>query len=253
MGRKSHRRSNRNDEETQGIHPVSSDVVEIERNLIEKWLLSLKHTARMNPKTTRYLVLSIISAAVLLLVLIFTHTYIKRSHNENFYYLMSQINEVQKLPDGEIKNSQLVKKGDEAAELCNSFWMTESSYNGCLAAASAYIKAGRPAKAASVLENYTDEYTDEGYGPVVLFQQAHAYEAAGELEKAEKVYSELGPVLKKIKKEDLSIFHRGRVLYYLGRYDEAAALLEKVINDFENSAYSDRAAQYLTLTELKQN
>jgi len=77
--------------------------------------------------------------------------------------------------------------------------------------------------------------------------QAQALESAKDFEKALAVYKELEKSYTSVKKGEAAIFHQGRMLYYLGRYDDAEERFAKLSRESEGKEFAAASRNYISL------
>lgn len=245
LGRKSRQRGaepgERNDSHRQ--------IVEIQRNFIEQTLLDLKHWSTENRGIIRSLVLTIIGISFALLILLYIHSLIKEKHNARFYHLVETYDVVKLSPPDDEREKNLKELTEQTSDLCNAIWPTGASENGCLLLALTWLELNERDKFARYLQEFSDEKNNIALSSYFTFYAAYGYESAFQLEKAYALYESLFDSYKKIKKEDISIYHRARVRYLQGNYDSARELFNQLIKDYSVSAYRTESQQYLLLIE----
>lgn len=200
-----------------------------------------------NPQLVRKIVYGLLAMLALLVVWLLLHTASAESHNKKFYTLLEQFDDVKKFPKGEARSAKMKEFAQSADSLCNVVYRTADSYAGCVIMASALIEAKDYAKAAEILDKTASYYEKGGLGAFTLFYAGYAWESTGELDKALGIYTKLEKILKPSEKEDVAIYHQGRIQYYMGKYDEAEALFTKVVKEKAKSEYAEDSKQYLLL------
>lgn len=233
--------------------PKEEAIVEspaIRENPVAKALLYLR--SWILQKNYRAYAWGILGLFVLILFGFLVQSYRGLIHNETFYELFLEYEQLNLLPEGEAKKKQFEKLAQKAQNLCQTFWGTKDSANSCLLAAAAYRKADFAQKAAPLLERYYESYHGRYVGPFALFYSAYAYEEAGDFSKALELYRESAPLWRKIEQEDVPLFHEGRMLYYLGKLAEADKLFEKIITTYTESLYREKAQNYRLLIAIRQ-
>lgn len=202
---------------------------------------------RDNPQLVRKIVYFFLGLIVLLIIWLLLHTASSESHNKKFYTLVEKFDDVKKFPKGEARSLKMKEFAQSAESLCHVVYTTADSYAGCVLLASALIEAKEYEKAANVLKKTADYYEKGGLGAFTLFYAGYAWENAGELDKAMEIYVKLEKILKNSEKDDVALYHQGRIHYYNGKYDEADALFTKIVNEKSKSVYKESAKKYLLL------
>ena len=237
-------RKARNEESELGIHKIPVDIVEIERNIIEKWLLQARHWIKHNSELARKLTLSTLGIFVVILLTVIIHSTITEQHNRQFYDLVSDFE------TGRGNEEALSGVQSKAEKLCNTFWSTSGSRSACLL--NTLLSADKNTSvAAESLEDYTSSLGNNGLGLFFRFYTGYYYESAGNLDEALKQYKKLQEELATIEKEDMAIFHVARIHYYLGNYDKAKTLFGSLVEQYRASSFSEKARQYISLISLQ--
>lgn len=233
--------------EFEEVAPAATEIVEIERNIIEKMILKVRQKIVNGEIKIRALVFGFLGFSLTALLLLVIHLYRSEAHNASFFNLIEQYEKAARLPDGQARNGEYARIAVEAGKLCGVFWKTRDSYNGCLLQAAAVSASGNPAQGKDALEQFYHKYGARYIGPFALFYAAYAHEAAGDFAQAAALYKESEAILKAVEKEDIAVFHQGRALYLQGKYEEADALFKKVIDTYSRSQYLEAARQYRML------
>lgn len=212
--------------------PISGDIVEVERNIVEKWLLDAKHYMQANTRTVRLFTLSIAALLVIFLGLLFYYSISIESANKRTFELIQELDQLKYLP----QDTQATEEGYRelavsGEKLCDRFLKTAQTMNGCLIASIAHDKSGDRTKATENLAKYSDYHNYETIGLFTGFYTAQKHEQAGEYDKAMTVYKELQKTLEPVEQEDLAIFHQARILYEQKKYNEAVQLFEKIADN----------------------
>lgn len=253
MGKKIERKSDRRKKESSEKIKEHVDVVEIERNLIENGIISLKHWYKDNPKAIKWVLISIIAFFVFLLSFLFFHSTMIENHNNQLFKLISEYEESFQINIPELKNAKMKDLQRKADILCNNFYPSRESYHACIIASLASLENKQPEKAAEYLKKYTNHYNGDGPSTLTAFYTAYAYEAAKDYSKAEKYYHKWGEYLKEkeLKNEDASLFHQIRMAYYQNKKKNALDMISRLLKEFPNSPYKNKAIQYRYLIYQK--
>ncbi|MES0491352.1 MAG: hypothetical protein ABUK01_15265 [Leptospirales bacterium] len=235
-----------------GIHTVSKDIVEIERNIIENWLISLKHWFQSNANIGKQIIIGVSSAFVLLILSIFVISMARDSHNKKFYELLDEFDKISKVT-ADTKNESLQKLAEKSDALCNKTFKTKFANGGCFLSALIYIELGDDEHTANSLESYSGSVSNDGLAAFTLFFSAYYNESGSDLDKSIQQYERVKRYLKPVEKEDIAMFHLARIYYYKKDYEKSKNLLVNIIDNFKSSVYLEAAKKYLLLVSMKQS
>ena len=182
--------------------------------------------------------------------------FIISAHNETFYSLVERYDALKTpAPLNEKAEEDTAKRQTEAKQLvadahdlCGSFFSSKYSYNGCLIEALTYLEQKDFSNFALALDRYAAYHGSSPFGAYFLFFAAYGYENTLQLDKAYALYDKLQNILKTIKKEDLALYHKARILYLQKKYSLAEEFFNKIVKDFPASQYRNDAARYLLLS-----
>ncbi|GEM_PF-3513073 len=233
-----------------------TDVVEVERNLIEQGLLATRHWMHANRQTVRWGLIGIISFFVLVLAFIFFHSMMVENHNAQVYFLMKDYDQARLISVPALKKAKMKDVESGASQLCHNFYPTRESYYSCIVAALAAREKndGNPGKAmAPYLQRFADHYDNDGPGSFFTFYTAYAFEAAGDFSTAILYYKKWGEYLKdnELQSQEAALYHQMRNLYYSGDKKGALELCNKIIKDYPQSIYMKKSLEYRYLIFIK--
>lgn len=248
MAKKSARRK-KTSEKPQSFHP--HEIVEIERNFVEQTLLDLKHWAQRNQALFRKIIYGVVGVAVLVFLFVFLDSQAQEQASVEYYKILDKYEKARILPLGDNRNKELRKVAGEAHKLCSKFWSTNASMQGCLLEGLAFLAAKENALAAKAFEKYADYFSGEPPASYALYYAGIAREATGEFTKAYSHFDKLAEAYKSIKKEDVALFHKGRILYNKQEYKLAEKMFREILDKHKASPYLKEARQYLALIRLQ--
>lgn len=246
MAKKTERKSDRRKKDGVENTKVHTDVVEVERNLIEQGIIALKHWYKDNPATIRWMIISILTFFILFLSFLFFHSTIVENHNKRLFQVISEYDESVQMNIPALKSAKLKDVEKQAAELCNHYYPTDESYHACIIASLAAGQNNRPKEMSAYLKKYTDHFDGDGPSTLTAFYTAYAYEMDGNYKMADVYYEKWGEYLKdkEIKNQDAVLFHRMRMAYYMKDRKKALEYASKILKDFPNSMYKSKVVQY---------
>ena len=231
----------------------SFEVIEVERNLIQKWLLDLRVWARENIKFFRTILLISVFAVLISLIFIGFYTALIKKQNYQFFSYLSQYNEYKALKATGEKNKQLRTLIKDCQKLCHTYFKTSHSYNGCLLEAAAYIELKEYKNASKPLEMFGQYNSNNGAGVFALFFAAQAYENLLDLEKAYQIYNQIEDTLKPTSKDDIAVYNKAKILYLQGKLDLAEMMFQKIVYEQPTSDFYEVSLNFLRLIAFKKN
>ena len=229
------------------------EVVHIENNFIVQWLLQLKHWLRKNKLFLQNLFLISFIALAVGGVIIFLYSSLVKKQNYLFFKYVKEFNEFKELKPEEEKKEQMTRLLGDVHKLCHTTWKTSHSYNACLIEAAVLIQLDQPEKASEPLELFGQKNSHNGAGAYALFFAAQMYENLLDFDQAYQIYNQLEEVLKPIKKEDIALFNKGKVLYLQGKLKLSEQVFEEVLDRFPNSKLSKDVYSFLNLIAFKRS
>ncbi|MDH4263538.1 MAG: hypothetical protein OEV78_10890 [Spirochaetia bacterium] len=244
-------RRKKSENEQLGIHSLPTELVEIERNLVENWLISLKHWLHINASSARKIIVGFISAVVLFFIFLFIHSFIIEKQNAKYYSILvtyEQLKDDNAVKIDEQKLTKLIKISDK---LCNSIWSTRYSNNGCLLSAVLSDEAGNKKEAADYLAKFSSRVNSKAMAAYTAFLAGYFYETNHDLERSMTLYKKLDSYVDEKNGKDLALFHQGRILYYNDKLPEAEKSFKEIIEKYKTSAYFNNAKNYLMLIQMK--
>lgn len=248
--RKSTRRRRPEEESETGIHSVPKDLVEIERNILESWLIHLKHWVKINTEMVRKYIIGAAVLIVLIFVFVFIHSGVIEAQNRQFYQFAAKYHEIKGQPQ-ELQAENFANLKEEADILCGTFWATKHSNNACLISGLIALETQGPQSGLEVLEEYRENLSNDALEAYFAFFNAYRYESVGESQKAIELYDLFLEKLEISENQNLGLFHKARALYNAEQYEDAKILFLKIVQEKVSSPHSAQARHYLTLIELQ--
>jgi len=235
-----------------GIHRIPVDVVEIERNIIENWLLALRHWIKLNSKRAKMVLLSLLALVVVALLVLFVHNAVIEKQSSQYFSAIGKYDEALKKNETE-KDKALNELLADTTKLCHATWSTEQSNSGCLLTALIHLELKHTREVAESLKTYATHSGSKALKAYTAFYAAYNYENSDNLDDAYKLYGSLQNILKGTGKEDIALFHQARIEYYRNNLKEASKLIDTILNDYKTSNYTQEAKKYKKLIELKKS
>lgn len=246
------RSRNRKKSESQAT-AYSHEVIAIERNKIEQFLLTVKHWAMTHQHHFRLGLFSLAAVIGFIVILIIINALAAGAQNAAFYDLQTEFDKASKSPEGDDKNKKLSEVLTHSMNLCNRFWLTDAGAQGCMIAAETDLKLHQYVNAADYFLKHASHFQGKAPEAYSLFYAGYSYEAGGDLTKAYDIYDKMQDVYKSAVKEDIAIYHKARIAYLQKKFSLARDLFTKLIVKYKTSTYLSDARQYLLLmTSLAQ-
>lgn len=233
----SRKSSRRNKPDTEGKSLYTNyqpEIVEVERNVLEQWLLDLKHWAQQNRTLVRYSLLSLVALFFFFLLYIFVADQREKKHSEQLYHLIANLEQ----------SNEILSQSED---LCYTWWSTPSSQNACLVLAILQERSQNFSAMSESLKKFNRFWNKKNFLPVTLFYQALSYEAQEDYTTAYKTLEQLEKLLYKSTYVDIALFHRARILYRQKKWDLAQQAFERLLKDHKSSMYVQDSEKYLIL------
>ena len=225
------------------------EIITVERNVLENFLLNVKHWLQHNKELVRKAVFIFAGSLVVFLVLLIIHALAKDAQGLQLINLKNDLEKTLILPEGDEKQSELKLRLKEAEGLCGKIWSTPASYIGCLLEAKIHAEQKEFLSSGKAYEKVAHHFGSESLGAYALFEAAYAYEQGGDFDKAYELYNDLEEKYIPIKKEDIAIFHKGRISYIQKKYEIASDLFKKIMSNHKDSIYLKKAKYYLIMID----
>jgi tetratricopeptide (TPR) repeat protein len=200
-----------------------------------------------NPKTIRNTIFAILGATVVVVLFLVLRAAAKDEHSRKLHQALEKYEQIKILPRGEARALQMKEFGMSLKSVCEQTLATLESAAACFTAGNALLEARDFKLAASFFGRAVSGYDSEAMVSVARFMQAQAYESSREFEKALAVYKDLEKEYTIAKKTEMATFHQGRMLYYLGKYDEAEEKFTKLVRDSEGKEFAAPSRNYISL------
>ncbi len=200
-----------------------------------------------NPKTIRNTIFAILGATVVVVLFLVLRAAAKDEHSRKLHQSLEKYEQIKILPRGEARALQMKEFGLSLKSVCEQTLATLESAGACFTAGNALLEGREFSLAASFFGRAVSGYDSEAMISVARFMQAQAYESAREFEKALAVYKDLEKEYAIAKKTEMATFHQGRMLYYLGRYDEAEEKFAKLSRESEGKEFAAPSRNYISL------
>jgi len=215
--------------------------------------IRLQNWVNENPRAIRnsfFIIAGITVSVVLVLVL---RAAAKDEHSRKLHAALEKYEQIKILPKGEARQQQMKEFGLSLKPVCEQLIATLESAAACFTAGSALLEGGDPVTAAALFARASAAYDTDAMASIAGFMQAQALESARDFEKALLVYKDLEKKYVSIKKAEMAIFHQGRMLYYLGRYDEAEEKFAKLSRDSEGKEFAASSRNYISLLNAERS
>lgn len=220
--------------------------IEIERNVIEKFLMGVREYIRANRKKVQYSLLGFLLLCVLFLAGFLKLSGSKKEQLIKFENILGNYHNIQKT-DREIR-----KKTIDELKL-----LTESSYSGFVNEISYYVIgnlhfSGKEYKESiTYLLKYAEISSSPMLSSIALLKAAVASEESNDLERAIQIYKQLEKDHGNSVVADQIYYNMGRIYKKNKEISESRKYYNKVISSFPNSLFAEKAMNRLFFTGLE--
>lgn len=206
-----------------------------------------------NPRLLRNGFLLFAGVIVSFLLILVMRAAAKDEHSRKLHAALEKYEQIKILPRGEARSQQMKDFGLSLKPVCEQTISTLESAAACFTTGSALLEAREPNAAAAAFARAAAGYDTDAMASVAAFMQAQALESARQFEKALAVYKDLEKKYATVKKTEMSAFHQGRMLYYLGRYDEAEEKFARLSRDSEGKEFAASSRNYISLLNAERS
>ncbi len=204
------------------------------------WLLE-------NPRKIRNVIFALVAVTALTVLIVVLRAAAKDEHSRQLHTALEKYDQIKILPKGEARSAQMKDFGLSLKSVCEQSLATLESAAACFTAGNALLE-GRDFKlAADFFGRAASGYDTDSMISIAKFMQAQALESDKQFEKALAVYKDLEKDYQAIKKTEVAIFHQGRMLYYLGKYDDAEERFAKLSRENEGKEFAAASRNYISL------
>ena len=228
-----------------------TETIHVEKNLIIAWLLQLKHWISRNQSYLKNVLWVIILALLPTVICIFLYSALIKKQNYLFFVYIQEFNEVKKLTSKDEKIKKMTRLNKKAHKLCHTFFKTSHSYNGCLVEAATFVELDKASETSYPLDLFGQKNAENGAGMYALFFAAQTYENLLEFDKAYRIYHQLEESLKEIKKDDIPLFNKGKILFLQGKTKLAEDVFLDLLSRFPESKLLEGTRSFLNLIAFK--
>lgn len=215
------------------------------------WSERIQNWISQNPHWVRNTVFGTVGLCVLVVLILVLRAAAQDSHSKALHTALEKYDELRIIPKGEVRQKQMKEFGLSLKGTCEQTFQTIESSAACLTAGNALLEGRDFEGAAEAFRRAASGYSADSMVSVAEFMQAEALESAGKFDEALKVYGSLEKKYTAIKKGEIAIFNEGRMLLYLGRYDDAEEKFSKLAPENEGKEFSALSREYLSLIQLK--
>ncbi|HRP69522.1 MAG TPA: tetratricopeptide repeat protein [Turneriella sp.] len=200
-----------------------------------------------NPAALRRIIFSIIGLAIVVTVAFILYAAAKDEHSRRLHEALETYEQIKILPKGDARQAQMKNFGSTLKEICEQPFSTIESGAACLSGGNAFLEVNDYPQAAALFARAASSYNSEPMISIARFMQAQALEANREFDKALTLYKNLEKNFTVAKKQEMVIFHQARMLYYMGKYDEAEEKFVKLSRENEGKEFAAPSRNYISL------
>jgi tetratricopeptide (TPR) repeat protein len=200
-----------------------------------------------NPKTIRNTLFGVVGAALIVVLFVVLRAAAKDEHSRKLHAALEKYEQIKILPRGEARTAQMKEFGTSLKDVCEQALATLESSAACFSGGNALLEGREFKLAAAFFGRAASGYDTDAMASVARFMQAQALEGGREFAQALDVYKQLEKDYAAAKKSELAIFHQGRMLYYLGKYDEAEEKFAKLSREGEGKEFAAPSRNYISI------
>jgi tetratricopeptide (TPR) repeat protein len=206
-----------------------------------------------NPRTIRNSLYAVMAVTVIVILVFVLHAAARDEHSRKLHAALEKYDQIKILPKGEARALQMKEFGASLKPVCEQTISTIESAAACLTAGNALLEGREFVQAADAFSRAASAYDTEAMVSVARFLQAQALESAKEFEKALAVYKQLEGAYGAVKKSEMSTYHQARMLYYLGKFDEAEEKFVKISRESEGKEFAAPSRNYISLLNAQRS
>jgi tetratricopeptide (TPR) repeat protein len=215
--------------------------------------VQLHNWVNENPRVIRNTIFVLVGITVSVVLVLVLRAAAKDEHSRKLHAALEKYEQIKILPKGDARAQQMKEFALSLKPVCEQTIATLESSAACFTAGSALLEGRDPVSAAAMFARAASGYDTDAMASVAAFMQAQALESAREFDKALAVYKDLEKKYAAIKKTEMALFHQGRMLYYLGRYDEAEEKFAKLSRDSEGKEFAASSRNYISLLNAERS
>jgi len=216
--------------------------IEINRNIIERFLMKVKNILRHN---FRVFIYSLISVFILLALLISVVVYINNREKKELEAFEKVIDSYYAQTEGREKNIQ--KTVDDLNKIIASSLWGYVKKTGNYVLGGLYLSANNYSEGKNYLLKFADKSASSFFAPFALLRAGLASEKLNDIDGALKIYERLEKEYKDSTIADEIYFDLGRVYQIKGNSVKAKEYYNKVIMEYPVSLFASEAKKRLIL------
>jgi TolA-binding protein len=221
---------------------MNDRTIEINRNIIEKFLMRVKHLVKDNKKLV---INSSISIILLLVILITGVVYVKSREQREVKELEKIIDKY--YSDEENLGKNLNKTVDDLNSLIKSSFWGYVNKNGYYIIAGIYLSQNKYIEGKEYLLKFVNKSPTSYFAPLALHRAGITCEKLNDITGAFQIYNRLEKEYKDCVISDEIYFDLGRMYHKKGDSFKAKEYFNKVIKDYPISMFASKAKKRLLL------
>lgn len=206
-----------------------------------------------NPRTLRNGLYAVLGITVIIILIFVLHAAARDEHSKKLHAALEKYDQIKILPKGEARSLQMKEFGVSLKPVCEQMISTLESAAACFTAGNALLEGREYVQAADAFSRAASAYDTDAMVSVARFMQAQALESGKEFEKALAIYKQLEGPYATVKKSEMAVFHQARMLYYLGKYDEAEEKFVKISRESEGKEFAAPSRNYISMLNAQRS
>lgn len=220
--------------------------IDINRNVIERFLMRVRNFVRKNKKTVTISVLSVIAGSALLLAAIVIYQEKEKWDLAEFEEVLNKYRELQ-IEDEEERKKELQKTVNSLIDVMDSSYWGYVDENGYYIIADLYRQSGMDVKAKEYYLKFVENSPDSFFAPLALQCAGIINEKLGQRDEAFKIYQRLENKYEESIVTDEIFYNLGRVYQEKGELMKAREYFNKIVFLYPRSVFAEKAKKRLLL------
>lgn len=215
--------------------------IEIERNVIEQFLMDAKDLLKHNRKLALYSMVGLLAVLVIVIAGVVAADFMKNRNNLRFEKIMDNYAKYSATGDSEKIKGLAV----ELKQFVDDTYFGFAHTMGYYALGTMYYDQKEYKEAGNCLLRYADNKPKSNLAPMALLKAAIAFEEANDLKGAMEIYRRLEDKYSESMAADQIFFNQARVYGKMNDMVNARSSYNRVISSFPESAYAQMAKKRL--------
>jgi len=220
--------------------------IEIERNVVEQYLMDVKDFIKNHRKTVLYSMVGILAVCVIIIALFVYIDSVTSENQERFDRIMAEYKKF--YPND---REGIRKTAAELKKFVDSSYFGFSRQMGMYMLGSIYYSEKNYKEAVPYLKKFASKTSSTFFASLALLKAGVSYEELNDFESALKIYKELEDDYSGSPVEDQVFYSMARAFQKKGDIINARNYLNKVVATYPQSLYADKSRKRLFVLKNK--